>query len=263
MVKMLVARLKAPPIVEVVCGFFFSPITGLDPITIGKYWAEHKEKAGHPPFPKKQLMPPVTDRPSFVLGDGVGPLRCWLVSESEEYLLQIQPDRFYFNWRKREGEYPHFNTRDGKDGVLARGLREFEEFGKFCGASLGQTPKAVRLELAKIDLLEQGKHFTDFTDLASLLPVVQQAMKITKSSEPMLHLKLSDFRDGHDIQFQLTTAVLAADMKPALQLETRATADVGEGSLNDKFVGMNAIINEVFFGLIADAELSRFGGKLQ
>jgi hypothetical protein len=88
-------------------------------------------------------------------------------------------------------------------------------------------------------------------------------MGITKSSEPMLHLKLSDLRDGHDIQFQLTTAALAADMTPALQVETRVTVETGDGSLHDRFVGMNAIINDVFFGLISnDTQLTRFGGKL-
>lgn len=228
---------------------------------IGKYWSEHKEKAGNPAFPKKQLMPPVSDRPTLTFGDGVGPLRCWLLSESQEYVLQIQPDRFYFNWRKRDGDYPHFSTLDGKDGVLAHGLKEFEEFGKFCATSLGQTPNPVRLELAKIDLLEQDKHFKDFEDLGTLLPIVQQAIKITKSSEPMLHLKLSSFLNGHDVQFQLATA-LGANMKYALQMETRANTEVGDGSMNDKFVAMNEVVNQVFFDLITDAELSRFGGKL-
>ena len=235
---MLAGRLKDPPIVEVVCGFFFSPLTDLDPMAIGKYWSEHKQK-GNPPFPKKKIMNPVADRPSLTFSDEPGPLRCWLLSESEDYLVQIQPDRFYFNWRKREGDYPHFNTRDGKEGVLERGLREFDEFSKFCCASLGGTPKAFRLELTKIDLLEQGKYFRDFQELATLLPVVDQAMKITKSSEPMLHLSISDLKDGHHIQLQLPTAVVDADMKPALKMETRVATDLGDESPKEKFSRMN------------------------
>lgn len=263
MVSPVAAHLREPPIVEVICGFFFAPIAEIDPIVVGKYWSEHKEKSGNPPFPKKQLMPLVTDRPSFLIDDGVGPLRCWLISESDEYLIQIQPDRFYFNWRKRNADYPHFNRHDAKDGVLERGLREFGEFAKFCGAVIGQIPKPTRLELAKLDLFEQGKNFSDFNDLASFLPIVKEAMDITKSPDPALQFRIACIREGHNIQFHLNSAALATDMRPAVQVEMRATGEVGDESLHDRFIRMNEIINDVFFGLIGqDTKYGRFGGTL-
>lgn len=72
-------RLEDRPIVEVVCRFFFPPLPGLDPLLVGKYWAEEKQTHG---YPNGQLQPPVTDRPGLVLGNGVGPLRAWLVSDT-------------------------------------------------------------------------------------------------------------------------------------------------------------------------------------
>ncbi len=130
MVKPLTPRLKDPPIVEVVCGFFFSPLPGLDPLMVGKYWAEQKEKSG---YKNRQLQPPVTDRPGLTFADGVAPVRSMLISDTDEYVLQIQPDRFYFNWRRREGHhYPHFNDYKEGEGVLTKGLREFAKLVDCC-----------------------------------------------------------------------------------------------------------------------------------
>lgn len=256
MLSAVAFRFRAPPIVEVVCGFFFSPMAGLDPMAVGKYWGEKKTRG----YPTKQLHPPVTDRPGVSFSDGVGPLRCWLLSETEEYVVQIQPDRFYFNWRKRQAEYPHFNDHGPKQGVLTRSLDAFEDFRTFCQAELGLAPSAARVDLAKIDLLAQPEHWSDFNDLAKLLTVVKPLARITKSAEPILHLKLAEVRESHEVHFQMTSALLAAGLAPAIQIETRATTDAGDGPLRDKFVAMNAVVNDVFFDMIEPAEWARFGG---
>ena len=106
------------------------------------------------------------------MGDGVGPLRAWLVSTPDDYVLQIQPDRFYFNWRKREGAYPHFGDYEPTKGVLSRSLSELAELGDFTLGALGQKPKPTQLELAKIDFLVSPKHWSDHADLAKVLPVL-------------------------------------------------------------------------------------------
>ncbi|MGA3122902.1 MAG: TIGR04255 family protein [Polyangiaceae bacterium] len=250
-------RLKDPPIVEVVCGFFFSPLARLDPITVGKYWSEKKERA----FPKTQLQPPVADRPGVRLGDGIGPLRCWLIGEHDEYLLQIQPDRFYFNWRKREGEYPHFNDYGEKTGVLSRSLAEFEQFAEFASAALGQTPKPGRLELAKIDLLTSPKHWEHYSDLQSVLPMLGKLPKITE--DPSVTVSFEGEREGFQLQFGLTNAVLAPDMSAAVQIETRVTTRHAVSDDRETFVKMNALANQVFFESLADAEYARFGGLIE
>jgi hypothetical protein len=244
MVNRLAPRLKDPPIVEVVCGFFFPALPGLDPLFVGKYWAEVKEKAG---FRRGPLQPAVSDRPGIVLGDGVGPLRSWLVSETDEYVLQIQADRVYFNWRRRQGEYPHFRNDGGKEGVLTKSVRELAELSAFCEKSLGVKPAPVRLELAKID---------------QLVPLVLPIAKIARSAEPIVNLNVIESRDGHDVLFQMTNAALGPGGQPSVQLETRTSAPCEGGELADSFRAMNDVVNEVFFGMIDDAASgwARFGG---
>jgi uncharacterized protein (TIGR04255 family) len=253
---MVVPRLKDPPILEVICGFFFPALSGLDPILVGKYWAEHKEGHG---FPNRQLKPPVADRPGFFFGDEVGPLRSWLVSASDEYVLQIQPDRFYFNWRKRKGEYPHFNDYEPTKGVLSRSLSEFAGLSDFSLATLSQAPKPTQLELAKIDLLVSSRHWSNYSDLALVLPVLGTLPKITE--EPTVSLSLDGERAGFRLHFALTSAVLAADMSPAIQIETRVTAHEPGNDMRKTFEAMNTVANEVFFETVSRTELKRFGGQ--
>lgn len=259
MVNGLAPRLKDPPIVEVVCGFFFPALPGLDPLFVGKYWAEVKERAG---FRRGPLQPAVSDRPGIIFGDGVGPLRSWLVSETDEYVLQIQADRVYFNWRRRQGEYPHFRNDGDKEGVLTKSLRELAELSAFCEKSLGVKPAPVRLELAKIDQLVQGKHYKDFSDLAKLIPLVLPIAKIAKSAEPIVNLNVIEGRDGHEVLFQMTNAALGPGGQPSVQLETRTSAPCEGDELADRFTAMNDVVNEVFFGMIDDAASgwTRFGG---
>lgn len=206
--------------------------------------------------------PPVADRPGIVFGDGVGPLRAWLVSASDEYLVQIQPDRLYFNWRRRAAEYPHFRDDGMSEGVLTKSLRELMELSAFCEAELGQKLSPVRLELAKIDQLVQRIHFESFRDLATLMPVIAPLVGVAKSSEPMFNLNLIDARDGYDVLFQMTSSALGPSGEPAVQLETRTSAELGTSSIEQKFVAMNDVVNEVFFGMIDDAasKWQRFGG---
>lgn len=257
MLKALALRLKDPPIVEVVCGFFFAPLPGLDPLVVGKYWSEEKERHG---FPNRQLQPPVADVPGVLLGGGVGPLRSWLISEHDEYVLQIQPDRFYFNWRKRGGDYPHFNDYGDTTGVLSRSLKEFEAFARFASATLGQSPRPTRLELAKIDWLVNPKHYRSYSDLRAILPVLGRLPPL--ADDPTVHVSFAGEREGFLLQFGLTNAVLGADMSSAVQMETRVTArDVGANP-RETFVAMNRVVNSIFFETIPESEFYRFGGTV-
>ncbi len=258
MLTQVTKRLADPPIVEVVCGFFFQPVRGLDPLVVGKYWAERKERRG---FPKKQLHPPVTEQPGLFLGDGVGPLRTWLVSEGDEYVLQIQPDRFYFNWRNREGKYPHFNDYDDQKGVLSRGLTEYAEFAEFVKGVLHQEPGPTALELTKIDLLRPPKYWADYADLAKVVPMLGTLPKIT--DDPAVNLSLVGERNGFNVHFRLATSVLASDLSLGFQMETRVTATQVGSTMAERrnvFQAMNTVANEIFFETISPDQLGRFGG---
>lgn len=247
-------HLDEPPIVEVVCGVKFAPVPGLDPIVLGAYW---KERAAD--FPGRQVHEPLRDNNEVVWA--VTPLvRFWFVSPSGEFLLQLQHDRFFLNWRRlREGTYPRFSDSDGQSGVLSRMLREFETFGEFCERTVGARPVPVRCELAKIDHFVEGKHWRDLADLAKLLPWLETFAAFSTSDVPGLLVQFTEPREGGSIAVTLRTGESAGDARRVLLLDTRMVrATSPDQHLSEVFTASNLEVNRVFERLVPAPQRGRF-----
>jgi hypothetical protein len=253
-------KLGAPPIVEVVCGLFFAPIPELDPIAVGKLWHDLRGE-----YPQHTVQPPVVDQVGLMLAPGAGPLRSWFISPDDEWIIQIQYDRFYLNWRKREGSYPRFND-DGKErGVLSRALAEFERFSKFCDEAFEARPNITRADVAKVDLLVQGEHWQDTADLATLMPIVRALRAHAKTDSADFTAQIAETRPACDVIVGVHCGMQSIfGMLPTrgVRIETRAHRAVDAASPDPRtnLAELNAELNDVFFGLFESKELTRFGG---
>ena len=162
-------EMSKPPVAEVVCGVFFAPLGGLDGLSLGAYWAERRVD-----FPERRLLAAVFDsaEPMIEWGMGTPPLRSWMISGSEEYIVQLQQDRFYLNWRAGKSQrYPRFqNTPNGR-GIASLLTEEFARFGAFCDSTLQERPTLLLADLSKINTLTQGVHWNSFDDLKAVLPI--------------------------------------------------------------------------------------------
>jgi hypothetical protein len=198
-------HLDAPPIEEVVCGVLFPALPGLDTVAAGAYW--HERVAD---FPKKEVQPPILapqtgnvirlKRPTVQ--------RAWLVSASEDFLIQIQEDRFYLNWRRRDAEYPRFGDHEGRQGVLSQMLKELERFEDFCARTLQAKPVPAQAHLAKIDHLVEGQHWKDLPDLVSTIPALGALTQFAQTSMPALALRFEETRDdGSELNVTMDTAL--------------------------------------------------------
>jgi uncharacterized protein (TIGR04255 family) len=106
-----------PPIDEVAIGVqFVAPIGGFVDAHVGIFWEQVKKlyssAESHPRV--ESLIEPLgsswhqmPQALSIPLQQAAG-ARTFLLDEEGEYLLQIQNNRFFRNWRKRDEEYPHF-----------------------------------------------------------------------------------------------------------------------------------------------------------
>lgn len=247
---MTLEQLKHPPIVEVVCGFVFEPLSGLDPLLVGTYWNQRRQD-----YPKGQLQPPVTDdQPSgLMIHEGVGDLRSWLISEDEAFLIQIQSNRFYLNWRKRGGDYPRFSDHHGEPkGVLSRALTEFEQFTVFCKTSIGQEPSVVRIDLTKIDHLLKGDHWKDSADLARMMPKLAPLMELSKTNDPIVAIRFHEDRARGKLLVAIDSVgfnIPSENPKRGIKLETRF-ANIQSMDPRSDFEWANAELNNVFDLLI-------------
>lgn len=142
-----------PPVTEVAFGVLFRPGSGILVPHIGAFWAAVKDD-----FPKVEeaapLLPVVEtfgDQPGTVdLGVDLPLPRSWLVSADERALIQLQKDRFHYNWRKREDAdvYPRYPTI----------AKQFESYySRYCSlvAAMNDVrPTPLQYELSYINTIQ-------------------------------------------------------------------------------------------------------------
>lgn len=242
-------HLDRPPIVEVVCGVTFSPVAGLDPVSTGVYWSTRRER-----FPTYQLQPALSESEEVAFLP-VPPLRVWLISADDQFILQVQADRLYLNWRKRAEQYPRFNDHGGREGLLTRTLSEFEALSEFCAGHLGGKPQPTGIELSKIDLLREGEHWTKFSDLAALLPWLDPVAGFSRTEDPKLQLRFQETRSSGTLTIVAAMGIeqtTPAASRRILSLESRYSAKIGGNAVSIKsaFTEGNAELNRVFETLI-------------
>ncbi|HCF58415.1 MAG TPA: hypothetical protein DFS52_10530 [Myxococcales bacterium] len=252
-------ELSAPPVFEVISGLVFQPLPELSPLVLGSYW-ERKRQA----FPHHQLHPALADEPTVVL-EALPPLRVWLVSADDEFVLQIQSDRFYLNWRARGQAYPRFGDHGTSRGIRSRFEEEYRQFAEFCEQALGRRPAPVRLELAKVDHLVEGKHWSGLADLALVVPWVATFAGFSQAADTSLALRFRERRETGALAVGMDLVRLAGDEdRRVLKLETRTGRPIPPGACLPTILGeANAELNEVFGRLISPEGISRFGQKEQ
>lgn len=104
---------EAPPINEVVCGLMFEPLKELLAPHLGILWERYK-----PTFATCKELAPLAvqiEIPAGTIAEAeiidVPPLpRIWFEETGGNGLIQVQRDRFHYNWRRisADDEYPHF-----------------------------------------------------------------------------------------------------------------------------------------------------------
>jgi uncharacterized protein (TIGR04255 family) len=107
---------KKPPIIELALGVQFDNLSKVKTSHLGAWWATIKDKfpkvEEHPPLPEitesYEIDPQKTVQ--FRFAGIVPPIRCWFLNESGNELVQVQSNRFVYNWRKQKDEdaYPRF-----------------------------------------------------------------------------------------------------------------------------------------------------------
>lgn len=241
-------KLAFPPIVEVICGVFFEGLTGLDPVRVGTYWQERRDE-----YPTHSIHSAAGMTSGLVLGAGTPPLRTWLVSPDDgPFVLQLQADRFYLNWRRRGAAYPRFST---EDGLLVKTLREFARFADFCADSLGQRPEPRAVELGKIDHLIAGKHFADRRDLGVLLPTLDATLTFARTETPEVLLRFREVREDHSLTVTLASAQI--DGEDGIRLEASVVQPLAD-DLRAALESANRQANQVFAALIPEEQRKRF-----
>lgn len=148
-------RFKKPPVVEVVCGVQFSVGSPLKSVEPGLYWQTIKDR-----FPRVEDAAPIAA--AFESGGAfqeflelaqTPPLRrAWFLTADGSNLIQLQGDRFIFNW-KRAGEDATYPSYDVVIEEFEKHLTGFEEFVE---SRIGAKPTYRQFELTYVNHIDKS-----------------------------------------------------------------------------------------------------------
>lgn len=103
-----------PPVTEVVLSLQFEPLADYTILHHGLLWDRFREQ--YPVTAFKPPLPPVIESFgttgqnhtfTFKIGENPEVPRCWFENKKGTELIQIQPDRFIFNWKSGESHAPY------------------------------------------------------------------------------------------------------------------------------------------------------------
>ena len=166
-------RYKVPPVIETVIGIEFTGLEKWEVPHFGVFWSRIKDE-----FPNCQAKPPLRSEieqfdkpqpppvPQFQVVSGPE-IRCWFIDADNRTLIQVQRDRFVFNWRKRgvTDAYPHYD-----ESIRPAFQRVWQQFLEFVDQQqLGQV-NVVQCEVTYVNHLDNGKGWNSASDLHEVFP---------------------------------------------------------------------------------------------
>lgn len=173
----------APPLVEVVVGVQFRELEGFNLTHPGLFYSQICDR-----YPNVSLKPPIVPQTEVFSGSEVeiqklqqtAP-RFWFSDKTKNGLVQFQPDRFHYNWRKikEDDDYPRFKNISSSFTDL---------FGEFC-QFISDDPKLEKLslnhwEITYVNHFPVGEVWSKMHDLPELFPVFQWSQLKDYLSDP-------------------------------------------------------------------------------
>ena len=205
-----------PPVNEVVCGLSFAKIEKFKSHHIGLFWQKIKDE-----FPIVEHATRLEDKlPKFDLKEHLP--RVWFVRNEQNRLIQLQDDRFYFNWRRiQEDEaYPRYETiiEDFKKYLLV-----FEKFLE--EENLGSV-NPERCELTYINHISKGEGWETVSDVINIFRVLCWNTEDRFLPPPVNVGGQVVFQLHHNkgrLELILQQAIRKTDKRPMFVLQNKAT----------------------------------------
>jgi uncharacterized protein (TIGR04255 family) len=240
---------ERPPLDEVVCGVLFAGVKWSD-IHYGLFYAElggrYRQTQRHPPL--SLLESSGQGEPQITLFTEPQLPRLWYESTNSPFLLQVQKDAFFVNWRRQPGNftYPHFQTREGgEQGVWDRFVSEWEAFHTFCENQAIGTPEVLACHLAYINHMVHGETWDVPTDLARWFRLLEGV----KGSNPATALNMTVVYQARKLPMRINVrpAIRISDKKKLFVIDFIITAKLpAESSLQTWFDVAHQMIRDEF-----------------
>ena len=165
---MKLPKYRRPPLAEVVFEVDFKPIAHFKAAHFGVIWQRFQSD-----YPTCEDKIPLfsADSLSTEFPNQTFPLpRVWMIHRDDSRVIQVQNDRFIFNWRKRDDEYPTF------DKIYPEFKRNYDVFVRTI-TDLGLPElQPVRVQLSYVNPMPKGDAWNDISEISALFPDIQWRM---------------------------------------------------------------------------------------
>lgn len=159
---------RQPPVIEVVCGVTFKAIDALLVPHIGLLWEKFRQeypecKEVDPLIPVIESLQPA-ETPQSVSIPTLP--RVWFLKKDGTGIIQIQRDRFLYNWRKVRptDEYPRFNV------VVEEFVKHFETFRGFLNNNQLGAILPEQFEITYLNHIPAGQVWESLVDIGKVFP---------------------------------------------------------------------------------------------
>ncbi len=213
---------KKPPVVEVVCGVTFEPLAKFLVHHVGFLWAQFSQQ-----FPEVSEQPslPVTienfdgnNRIDFQFSHVMPWPRAFFSQPNGGDIIQVQRERFLYNWRKRAGEeYPRFDT------VYSRFLKAVDTFSQFSQQMRIGDIVPVQFELTYLNMLVQGDDWATWEGIGRMFPgapSLKETPRLLDEPQSVNWVTTYNLPDQQGrLHVTLRSGTRNTDKKPALLLD--------------------------------------------
>ena len=215
-----------PPVIEVVYSVQFKNLAKFRVPFVGALWQFFRTE--YPTTEERPPLQPVIENLNLQRADQEHYFdlsssfpRSFFVSDAGNWVIQIQRDRFCYNWRKvkDEDEYPRYEE------VSRRFFQAWATFENFC-ESEGLAPVEItQLELTYINHVPAGQAWKSLDDIGHVFPDIcwrtgERFLPTPESAQWLASYRLPD-RKGR-LNLALRHAMRQSDKKPVLLCELTA-----------------------------------------
>jgi uncharacterized protein (TIGR04255 family) len=202
-----------PPVIETALSIEFPKIESWRIPHYGLFWSSVQERFPH--FNVTTPIPPSAlagKPPGIILQPILEPdARLLLIDKTETRVLQIQADRFGYNWRKvsDSDDYPRYER------LRSEFLELWSVFARFLEKSELQATQAIeQCEVTYVNSIPQGDGWSTWADLSEVFPYFSGENSGGYLPSP----KVVRFSSEYDVS---KSAALSITLQPAQRLSDR------------------------------------------
>ncbi len=225
--------------IEVAISAQFRPLDDLTSPRVGLLWQRYRDD-----FPNLEVHPVLESRfeqsspvppQNFHIEIGRPPTsRVWLVTDDRSNLIQIQQDRFVFNWRRiGSQDYPRY------EHVRAEFEKNFGVFLEFLAEEQLGEPKLNQWELTYVNHIHAGIGWHQHGELNSVVPLLVGEMKRKFLPEPedialRVRYPIQGGRSLSRLYVEATPMVTPPSGELAFRLTLTARGKLGDADLRSQ-----------------------------